>query len=55
MKHVAVRRPHLRPRPRWSNLTAAFAKVCGTSPDPFEEWLAVTLKTQPDRRPACCS
>lgn len=47
--------PHLRPRPGWSNLTAAFAKVCGTSSGPFDEWLTATLDTRPDRCPVCRS
>ncbi len=47
--------PHLEPRPGWSNLTAAFAKVCGISPDPFDEWLTATLSTGPDRCPVCRS
>jgi hypothetical protein len=47
--------PHLKSRPGWSNLTTAFAKVCGTSPGPFDEWLTATLDTRPDRCPACRS
>lgn len=47
--------PHLAPRARWSNLTAAFAKVCATSPGPINEWLLATLNTRPDRCPACRS
>jgi hypothetical protein len=46
---------HLIPRPGWSNLTTTFTKVCGTSPGPFDEWLATTLGTQPDRCPTCNS
>lgn len=46
---------HLGPRPGWSNLTTALAKVCGTTPGPFDEWLTATLDTQPDRCPACTS
>lgn len=44
---------HLQPRPEWSNLTKAFAKVCGTSPGTFDEWLAAALGAQPDRCPTC--
>lgn len=46
--------PHLQSRPGWS-ITTAFAKVCGTSPCPFDEWLTATLDTRPGRCPGCRS